>query len=105
MRDKTRENRRRVGITIGEIEEDHGTTIGEYYRAHYKPSIDEGRKSTATGYDKVWRLYCQPLDGMKLRQFGTGDAKRFLETFYKRLNRNSLARVKSLMSGMFSHAV
>jgi integrase len=106
MKDVNAESRRRVGIAFGEIEEDFGQTIGEYYRAHYKPAIDEGRESTAVSYNRVWRLYCQPLlDGMKLQQFSAGDANRFLEKFYKRLNRNTLGHVKSLMSGIFTHAV
>jgi integrase len=105
MKDVNAESRRRVGIALSEIEEDRGLTIGEYYRAHFKPAIDEGRESTAIAYDKIWRLYCQSLEGMKLRQFGTGDAKRFLEPLYKRLNRNTLSHVKSLMSGVFTHAI
>ncbi len=105
MKDVNAESRHRVGVALGELEEDQGLTIGEFYRAHYKPAIDDGRKSTAQSYDRIWWLYCQPLDGMKLASFSAGDANRFLEKFYKRLNRNTLGHVKSLMSGIFTHAV
>jgi integrase len=106
MKDVNADARRAIGVAIGEIEEDRSITIGEYYRSHYKPAIDEGRKSTALAYDKVWRGYCEAkLDGAKLAAFGTGDAKRFLEPYYRRLNRNTLSRVKSVLSGLFTHAV
>jgi integrase len=106
MEEVNRANRRGIAVATGAADPADVLTIGQFYDSFYKPNIDEGRASTAGSYDKIWReKCCEKLGSRRIREFGTSDVLDFLEPLYKRLNRNSLSNVKSMMSGLFTYAV
>ena len=66
------------------------------------------RFSTLRGYEYDWKLYVKDQIATKvLSEFTTVDACELLDhcASVKKLSRRSLAHVKSLCSGIFSHAV
>jgi integrase len=81
-------------------------TIGGFWSATYLPWVKANRRwSTSRGYENIWDQYLKPeLETKALSQYRTVDASKFLTALAGRLNRNSLAHVRSLMSGILSHA-
>jgi integrase len=91
-------------------------TIGEFWVTTYLPWMTKKqlRASTRRGYENIWEQYLEPLKTRPLAQYSTLDASEFLTGLASRrdsdgkdtsLNRNSLAHVRSLMSGMFKVAL
>jgi integrase len=89
--------------------------IADFIEKEHLPKIEERRRaSTLKGYKDVWRLHLKGRIGAKsLREFRTVDGERILADIArldldrrsrKPLSKNSLARVKSFMSGVFKHA-
>lgn len=84
-------------------------TVGAFYEATYLPWVKANKRfSTVRGYEYDWRLYIQPeIAGKQLDTFTTVEACELLDCLAttKKLNRKSLAHVKSLCSGIFTMAV
>ncbi|MGH9642329.1 MAG: hypothetical protein ACRD3Q_07865 [Terriglobales bacterium] len=85
-------------------------TVQEFWNEVYVPSWKDRklRSSTINGYTKTWTTYLDDhLGGVKLSEYGTADATRFLTQIVKKrdLGRNTLAHVRALMSAIFAHAV
>jgi hypothetical protein len=99
------DDRHSVSVAQGEAE-DQSLTISDYWLGHYKPFVDSGRWSTARGAVKLWDQYCEDNPGkLSLRNFETNDATQFLtKLVHKGLNVSSVARVKSVVNGLFEHA-
>lgn len=81
-------------------------TIGAFWLTTYLPWAQNNlRGSTSRGYEKIWGQYLKAeLETRSLSEYTTLDANEFLTKLAARLNRNSLAHVRSLMSGIFKHA-
>ena len=81
-------------------------TIGAFWLTIYLPWAKANlRGSTARGYQSVWQIYVKhELETTALSEYTTLDANELLTKLAARLNRNSLAHVRSLMSGIFKHA-
>jgi len=81
-------------------------TIGGFWSATYLPWAKNNlRYSTSRGYKKLWEQYLKDaLDEEQLSTYRTIDATEFLTKLAAKLNRNSLAHVRSLMSGIFTLA-
>jgi integrase len=64
------------------------------------------RPSTVTGYEQVWSLHLRDhfADG-QLREYETPTATVFLTGLAKTQGRNTIAHIRSLMSGIFKHAL
>jgi len=81
-------------------------TMGAFWVTTYQPWVLANRRwSTHRGYKIIWEQYLQDeLETKALSEYRTVDGSRLLTGLASRLNRNSLAHVRSLMSGIFSHA-
>jgi integrase len=90
------------------------TTVGQYFVTKYLPLIDANRSvSTSRTYKNRWKTYCADHFAKKvLTRYETVDANKFLTDLAQRklpsgvmgLNRNSLALVRGICSGLFSLA-
>jgi integrase len=81
-------------------------TVGGFWSATYLPWVLANRRwSTHRGYKNIWKQYLKDELGTKaLSEYRTVEGSQFLTRLAAKLNRNSLAHVRSLMSGIFSHA-
>lgn len=84
-------------------------TIGTFWTETYQPWVKANKRfSTLRGYEYDWKLYVKDQISHKtLSEFTTVHACDLLDhcASVKKLSRRSLAHVKSLCSGIFSHAV
>lgn len=84
-------------------------TIGAFWTETYQPWVKANKRfSTLRGYEYDWKLYVKDQISHKtLGEFTTVHACDLLDhcASVKKLSRRSLAHVKSLCSGIFSHAV
>jgi len=89
--------------------------IADFIEKEHLPRIKEHRRaSTLKGYRDVWRLHLKGRIGAKmLREFRTVDGERLLADIARQdleprtkkpLSKNSLARIKSFLSGVFKQA-
>jgi integrase len=82
--------------------------VTEFWENTYLPYLRETKRpSTRKGYEKLWRLELEDhFRGRSLRDYRTHQGSEFLTSLAKRgLGRASIAHVRSLASGIFSHAV
>lgn len=101
--------------TNGDGETKPDIKISEYWRDIYlpwarvvNPKVGEPnlRPSTLSGYEQVWRQHLLEHFGeCSLRQYRTATATEFLTSLAKTQGRNTINHVRSLMSGIFSHAL
>jgi integrase len=84
-------------------------TVGAFWETTYLPWVKANKRfSTIRGYEYDWRLYVKAeLATRQIDTYTTVDACELLDHFasVKKLNRKSLAHVKSLCSGIFTVAV
>jgi integrase len=82
-------------------------TVDEFWEKTYLPWATENlRASTVFGYTKLWQQVLQPhFKRRTLRDYTTPDGSQFLSGLTKRLGKNSLQHVRSLASGIFTHAL
>ena len=81
-------------------------TIGDFWKTYLEHAKKELRWSTVHGYEGIWSQYLEKeLASLSLTRYRTADGYHFLSKLNSKLNRNSLAHVRSLASGMFSYAV
>jgi integrase len=84
-------------------------TVSAFWVDTYLPWVKTNKRfSTVRGYEYDWKLYVKEhLANRVLSEFTTVDACDLLDhcASVKKLSRRSLAHVKSLCSGIFSHAV
>lgn len=81
--------------------------ITEFWKSTYLPHVERNAKpSTVHGYKKLWGCYlAEEFPGKTLSEFHTADATRLLTQLAGRsLGSRTVAHVRSLMSGIFSHA-
>jgi|ERR1022692_1457398 integrase len=81
-------------------------TIGAFVLATYLPWVEKNRRwSTHRGYKNIWEQYLKAeMESKPMASYRTVDGSKFLTGLASRLNRNSLAHIRSLCSGIFSHA-
>jgi integrase len=81
-------------------------TIGAFVLTTYLPWVKENRRhSTHRGYKDMWEQVLKvEMESKPMAAYRTVDGSKFLTGLTTRLNRNSLAHVRSLCSGIFSHA-
>jgi len=84
-------------------------TVGEFWEATYLPWATANlRHSTVAGYQKTWGLYLKDqLSHWKLREYKTPNGSGLLSdlTEKRKLGSATLSHVRSLASGIFSHAL
>lgn len=84
-------------------------TVGAFWKETYFPWAQANlRSSTARGYESDWKIYVKPeLETTPIDTYTTVQACDLLDRMAtaKKLNKSTLAHVKSLCCGIFSHAV
>jgi integrase len=98
---------------IAEINEDDaapvdpGQTILEFWDSTYWPYVEKyKRANTRHSYLMIWRKHLQDHFGQReLRDYKTHEATAFLSELAKKRGQRTVQHVRSLMSGIYSHAV
>jgi integrase len=96
-----------AGVNRAAIPADRITTIGQFVDGVYLPWVDENKRpSTAKGYRDIWEDHLKPLCATAwMKNTRTFHVQGWLNSIgRKELSRNSLKRIKSMLSGMFKHA-
>jgi len=83
------------------------TLIVDFWEKTYLPFAKENlRASTVYGYEQIWNQHLKlHFDEMTLRDYRTYVGSTFLTGLAKTLGRHTLQHIRSLASGIFSHAV
>ena len=96
------------GIHSGQVPAERILTMVDFVESVYIPWIEQHhRPSTLKGYRQVWRQHLEPLcQRVWLKNIRTYDVQGWLNAIAKSssLSRNSLKRVQSTLSGIFSLA-
>jgi integrase len=81
-------------------------TVAEFWDGTYLPFAEKNlRPSTVHSYKDLWDRHIKPHFGdARLTTYKSSDATAFLTSLSSKLGRNSVNHVRSLMSGIFSHA-
>jgi len=82
-------------------------TIAAFWEQTYLPFASENlRHSTLHGYKQIWAQHLSGHFGMTaLRDYKTHHGSLFLTSLAKKLGRHTIQHIRSLASGVFSHAV
>jgi integrase len=83
------------------------TQITDFWERTYLPFAKENlRASTVYGYEQIWNQHLKVHFGeMTLKEYRTHIGSTFLTALAKTLGRHTLQHIRSLASGIFSHAV
>jgi integrase len=102
-----------VNSQRGTIQKD--TTVAEFWEGVYlpwakdvNPKVGEPnlRAATIRGYEQIWAQHLGAHFGnAELRKYATETATEFLTALARTQGRNTIHHVRSLMSGIFRHAV
>jgi integrase len=81
--------------------------VVDFWDKTYLPFITENKKhSTVHGYKQIWAQHLKGHFGETLlRDYRTASGSLFLTTLAKTLGRHTVQHIRSLASGIFSHAV
>lgn len=79
----------------------------DFWAGTYLPFVEETlRRSSVRSYKQIWAQHLKAhLGETALRDYTTPTGSVFLTKLSKRLGRRTLAHVRSLMSGIFAHAL
>jgi len=93
--------------TVNADEQGSDLRIVDFWEQTYLPFVKENMKvSTVTGYEQIWKQHLKThFAKMTLAEYRTAKASAFLLGLTKTQGRATLNHVRSLMSGIFSHAV
>jgi len=82
-------------------------TVCEFWDKTYLPFIEANlRHSTVHGYKQIWEQHLKGHFGTTLfKDYRTASASLFLTSLAKTLGRHTVQHIRSLASGIFSHAV
>lgn len=83
-------------------------TVLDFWEKTYLPFAQENlRHSTVRGYEQIWNQHLKRhfAEKLNLRDYRTAFGSLFLTSLAKRLGRHTLQHIRSLASGIFSHAV
>jgi integrase len=82
-------------------------TVAIFWEKTYLPFAEENlRHSTVHGYKQIWKQHLKGHFGATLiRDYKTHHGSLFLTALAKTLGRHTLQHIRSLASGIFSHAV
>ena len=82
-------------------------TVATFWEKTYLPFTEENlRASTVHGYKQIWGQHLSTHFGaLALRDYKTHHGSVFLTSLAKKLGRHTVQHIRSLASGIFSHAV
>ncbi len=94
------------GLVPGEVIQ-HDLTIADFWEKTYWPFVEKNCKtSTQWGYRQVWAQNLKPHFGTKtLKEYRTHHGSLFLTKLAERYGHHTIQHIRSLASGIFSHAV
>jgi integrase len=97
-------------VNDGGFQPEHNVSLGEFVERVYFPNMaGQKRESTLKGYKARWDSQLAARCGdIKLRDFGTPQGHRMLAEIGRdqpELKRSTLHHLRSLLSGMFRHAI
>ncbi len=83
------------------------TTVADFWEQTYLPFAKENlRASTVYGYEQIWGQHLKlHFSDMTLKEYRTHVGSQLLTELAKTLGRHTLQHIRSLASGIFSHAV
>lgn len=83
------------------------STIVDFWDTVYLPFLKENKRaSTVAGYEKIWAQHLKAHFGkMTFKEYRTSAGSQFLTGLAKKLGRRTLQHIRSLASGLFTHAV
>jgi len=97
-----------ININSGQLPAERILTMGDFAETVYLPWVERyQRPSTLKGYRQVWTQHLKPLCGSAwLKDVRTFNVQGWLNAIARSgtLSRNSLKRIQSVISGMFSLA-
>src|ERR1039458_1304823 len=81
--------------------------VTDFWEQRYLPFVQENMKpSTVTGYKQIWNQHLKAHFGdMTLQDYRTYVGSQFLLGLTKTQGRRTLNHIRSLASGMFTHAI
>jgi len=93
-------------VNSGALAGAESPTIAEFWEGTYLPFAEKNlRPSTVHSYEDLWDRHIKPHFGdARLATYRSSDATAFLTSLSTKLGRNSVNHIRSLMSGIFSHA-
>jgi len=93
-----------VNRKVGNVRD---VTIVDFWKDTYQPfTVENLRHSTVYGYRFIWAQHLEKHFGkMTLREYRTHMGSQFLTSLSKALCRSTVQHIRSLASGIFSHAV
>jgi hypothetical protein len=93
-------------VNSGALAAAESPTVAEFWDGTYLPFAEKNlRPSTVHSYGDLGERHLQPHFGdARLATYRSSDATAFLTGLSAKLGRNSVNHVRSLMSGIFSHA-
>lgn len=96
-----------INAQVPEQPEQPDLAITAFWEHTYWPFVQENLKpSTQWGYNQVWKQHLKNhFNAMTLREYRTSTGSAFLTGLSKTLGRRTVQHVRSLCSGIFSHAV
>lgn len=79
----------------------------DFWTGTYLPFVEESlRPSSVRSYKQIWKQHLKAhLGQLPLRSYTTPMGSVFLTKLSKKLGRRTLAHIRSLMSGLFAHAL
>jgi integrase len=94
----------RINAELGQSQH----TVGEFFDNVYWPWVEANKRpSTSSSYKDLWDRHLKPHCGAtKIATYKTSDASKFLTKLAESgLGRNSISHLRSLFSGIMSHAL
>lgn len=97
---------RTVNAASGQANE-QDMKVTDFWEQHYLPFVQENMKpSTASGYKQIWSQHLKAHFGeMTLQGYKTHFGSQFLLGLTKTQGRRTLNHIRSLASGIFTHAI
>ncbi len=97
---------RTVNAASGQANE-QDMKVTDFWEQHYLPFVQENMKpSTVSGYKQIWSQHLEGHFGeMTLQGYRTHVGSQFLLTLTKTQGRRTLNHIRSLASGLFTHAI
>ncbi len=94
-------------VNAGKVGNVQDITVVDFWTQTYQPfTVENLRYSTVYGYRHVWAQHLEKHFGtMTLREYRTHMGSAFLTKLAKTLCRSTVQHIRSLASGIFSHAV
>ncbi|MCU1302919.1 MAG: phage integrase [Candidatus Sulfotelmatobacter sp.] len=96
-----------VNAQVPGTPEPEAFTVASFWELTYWPYVQkECKPSTYQGYKQVWDLHLKPHFGTKtLREYRTHHGSVFLTSLKSTLGHRTIQHIKSLCSGIFTHAI